>query len=194
MFFLSCVNTKLMVFSTVLFLRFSRRAISSLDRPSFRLMLNMVLFCGGRLAMVVSMRLSNSLAYISCSTEVDCGAVSSKWYRQFCQAICLSNESYTALRHILKRQDFSDCICPSRSCDIHSLQKISWAISCACSLSLMKPTRNRSTIGWQCIKIASNDVVSPSISLFRWYVSNSRFMVQQEGSVLFFDKSIFYFG
>ena len=73
MFFLSCVNTELMVFSTVFFLRFSRRAISSLDRPSFRLMLNMVLFCGGRLAMVVSMRLSSSLAYISCSTEVDCG-------------------------------------------------------------------------------------------------------------------------
>lgn len=70
MFFLSCVNTELMVFSTVFFLRFSRRAISSLDRPSFRLILNMVLFCGGRLAMVVSMRLSSSLAYISCSTEV----------------------------------------------------------------------------------------------------------------------------
>ena len=81
MFFLSCVNTELMVFSTVFFLRFSRRAISSLDRPSFRLILNMVLFCGGRLAMVVSMRLSSSLAYISCSTEVDCGAVSSKWDR-----------------------------------------------------------------------------------------------------------------
>ena len=79
MFFLSCVNTELMVFSTVFFLRFSRRAISSLDRPSFRLMLNMVLFCGGRLAMVASMRLSSSLAYISCSTEVDCGAVSSNW-------------------------------------------------------------------------------------------------------------------
>ena len=52
MFFLSCVNTELMVFSTVFFLRVNRRAISSLDRPSFRLILNMVLFCGGRLAMV----------------------------------------------------------------------------------------------------------------------------------------------